>query len=69
MMHSIAYLQIPVLVASGPYTCRGFFKTQSAHLCGLLKMICIYQQQTVEYSFSHLFSELKDFHKKVFQYA
>ena len=69
MMHSIACLQIPVIVASGPYTCGGFFKTQSAHICGLLTMIRNYQQQTVEYSFSHLFSELKAFHQKVFQYA
>ena len=59
MVHSIACLQIPVIVASGPYTCDGFFKTQSAHLCGLLTMICNYQQQSVEYTFSHLFSELK----------
>ena len=28
MMHSIACLQIPVIVASGPYTCGGLFKTQ-----------------------------------------
>jgi hypothetical protein len=69
MMHSIACLQMPVIVASGPYTCGRFFKTQSAHLSGLLTMIHNYQQQTVEYSFSHLFSELMDFRQKVFKYA
>jgi hypothetical protein len=26
MMHSIACLQMPVIVASGPYTCSGLFK-------------------------------------------
>jgi hypothetical protein len=32
MMNSFACLQIPVIVASGPYTCGVFFKTESGHM-------------------------------------
>jgi hypothetical protein len=38
---------------------RWIFQNRIKVICGLLTMICNCQQQTVEYSFSHLFSELK----------